>query len=601
MKSVLAFLSIAFAAVVRADTLHPPDTWRDAPDPVASELAVPGGEIVCYNGPQPKSLNYYLDHNTFTVLMFSSFYETMLDMDPITTEYVPGLAKRWSISEDKRTFTFWLDDRARWSDGQPVTAEDVLWTFQAIMNPSNLTGVHKVSLETFTNVTRVAADADARAGATTNRLPASGIRFAAREVHWRNLGAAGGFPILPKHVFETNDFNKINFVFPVVSGPYRPGEFVENRHTTMERRGDWWRRADRRFQRVANFQTVRFRFFEEPDNALEAFKKGELDVFPVHMARQWVNDTKGEKFDRNWIVKQKIFNHNPIGFQGFAMNMRRPPFDDRRVRLAMAHLLDREHLNQTLMYNQYFLHRSYYEDLYSKETPCPNAAVAFDKEKARDLLKQAGWSVNASTGMLEKDGKPLRFRFLTRDQHTDRYVAKFTRDLKDLGVEMTIDRKDHAAWTRDMDEFNYDMTWAAWSAGVFKDPEHEWSSKEADRKSGNNITGFRSGRVDALIEAQKSLFDAAARHAICREIDGVLASEVPYVLLWNLNYARLAYWNKFGVPSTVLSKYGDESSFLWYGWHDPDAADELSAALKSGRPVPPRPAEVVFDDVFKTR
>jgi len=574
------------AVAVNADTFYPPESWRDAPDPIASELATPGGEVVCYQGPQPKSLNYYLDNNTFTALMFGSFFESLLDTDPMTADYTPGLAKRWSISDDKRSFTFWLDERARWSDGRPVSVEDVIWTFQALMNPSNMTGVHKVSLETFTNV---AATAD------------NGVRFTAKEVHWRNLGSAGGFAILPKHVFATNDFNKLNFAFPVVSGPYRMGEFVENRQATMERRTNWWRRADLRFKRVANFQTVKFRFYAEPDNAFEAFKKGEIDLYPVHMARQWVNDMKGEKVDRNWIVKQKVHNHSPIGFQGFAMNMRRPPFDDRRVRLAVAHLLDREHLNQTLMYNQYFLHRSYYEDLYTKETPCTNAAIAFDKDTARELLKQAGWTVKPETGMLEKDGKPLRFRVLTREQYTDRYVAKYIRDLKELGIEMTIERKDQASWTRDMDEFNFEMTWAAWSAGILKDPEYEWSSKEADRKSGNNITGFRNARVDSLIEAQRSSFDVSARHAICREIDGLLAAETPYVLLWNLDYTRLAYWNKFGVPPTVLSKFGGDSAALWYWWHDPDAADELSAAMKADRPVPPRPPEVSFDDAFKGR
>lgn len=586
---VAVFLVLLLVAVCgrAGDTFYPAPGWKDAADPIAGVDAVKGGEIVCYGGPQPKSLNYYLDANTFSALVFGSMYETLLDMDPVTAEYLPGLASRWSISDDKKTFTLWLDPRAKWSDGKPVTAEDVVWTFNAILDPANLTGPHKVSLETFTNNVTV--------------LPDGGIRFTAREVHWRHLGSVGGFHILPRHVFATQDFNKVNFEFPVVSGPYRLEEFKGNLYARFGRRTGWWREGQKRFMNVANFQTMTFRFYDEPENAFEAFKKGQIDVYPIHMARLWANDAKGEKFDRNWIVKQKVFNHNPIGFQGFAMNMRRPPFDDLRVRQAMACLLDREHLNQTLMYNQYFMHRSYYEDLYDKDTPCPNPVVKFDKEKARGLLKEAGWAINAASGLLEKDGKPLAFRFLTHDQNTERYLARFAEDLKSLGIGFSIDRKDRAAWKLDMDKFNYDMTWAAWSAGIFKDPEYAWSSKEADREEGNNITGFRNEEVDRLIAEQREIFDVATRHALCRKVDGILASVCPYILLWNLNYERLAFWNKFGTPPTVLSKYGDADSLLWYWWYDADAAEELAAAVKAGRPVPPRPAEVSFDEVFKNR
>jgi microcin C transport system substrate-binding protein len=267
----------------------------------------------------------------------------------------------------------------------------------------------------------------------------------------------------------------------------------------------------------------------------------------------------------------------------------------------MACLLDREHLNQTLMYGQYFLHRSYYEDLYDKATPCPNPIARFDKDKARSLLSSAGWAVNAASGFLEKNGKPFSFRFLTHDQNTDRYLARFAEDLKSLGIQFSIDRKDRAAWQRDMDKFNYDMTWAAWSAGIYKDPEYSWSSREAVREEGNNITGFRSESVDELIEKQRGIFDVAVRHELCRKIDAILAAEYPYILLWNLNYERLAYWNKFGMPRTVLSKYGDADSLLWYWWYDPDAAEELAGAMKAGKAVPARPAEVVFDDVFGKR
>jgi len=125
-----------------------------------------------------------------------------------------------------------------------------------------------------------------------------------------------------------------------------------------------------------------------------------------------------------------------------------------------------------------------------------------------------------------------------------------------------------------------------------------WSSKEADRKGGINITGFKDAAVDALIEKQKSIFDVSARHAICREIDRLVYRQYPYVLLWNINYTRLLYWNKFGRPKTVLAKYGNESSAYWYWWVDPDSADDLKDAMKTGRALPEPKTEVIFDREF---
>ena len=580
----LAILLFAVPLSVPAEQVFPAADWKDEPNPIASADAISGGDITAFAGQNPQSLNYYLDNNTFSVQVFASMFETLLGMDPITAEYVPGLAKRWTISDDKKTFTFVLDERARWSDGRPITADDVRWTYDAIMNPRHLTGVHRVSLEVFD---------------PPEVLDERRIRFRAGNVHWRNLGAAGGFHVMPKHAYADLDFNKINFEFPVVSGPYRLDEVDEGILIRLRRRDDWWARSQARFRNTANFGTLTFRFFAERENAFEAFKKGQIDIYPVYTSRIWVNETRGERFAKNWIVKQKVENHQPMGFQGFAMNMRRPPFDDLRVRQAMSYLLDRERMNRTIMYSQYFMQRSYFEDLYSKENPCTNTFYEFDKARARQLLTEAGWAANPETGILEKDGQPFRFGFLTRSASADKFLAIYSEDLKDVGIELTIDRKDWAAWSKDMDEFNYDMTWASWSAGIFKDPEGMWASEEAERKGGNNITGFKDPRVDELIEKQKTIFDVAERHAICREIDRLVAAQCPYALLWNINYVRLLYWNKFGTPPTVLSKFGDERAAYDYWWVDPDSAADLEYTREQGDFLPPREAVIDFDAAFK--
>ena len=582
-RLILSFL-IVVAAPLFAEELFPKPGWVDRPNPLASPDAVPGGELVACGFQYPKSFNYYLDNNSFSADLFGFLYESLLNTSPLSPDFEPGLASRWAISDDKRTFTFWLNPAARWSDGTPVTAADVKWTFDALMDPANLTGPHKVALEKFS---------------TPEIVDEYCIRFTTTEIHWRNLGAVGGIQILPRHAYAKLDFNKINFEFPVVSGPYRLKEVKEGQAATLERRAEWWNRNAASSRGVANFQTLRFKFYESQENAFEAFKKGEFDLYPVYTARLWINETTGDKFTRNWIIKQKITNYEPIGFQGLAMNLRRPPLDDLRVRLALAHLVNRERMNATLMYNQYFLHRSYFEDLYDASTPCTNAPIAFDKEEARRLLAAAGWKANPATGILEKNGKPFHLRFLEREASVGKFLAIIAEDLKDVGIELQVETKDQAAWTRDMDEFNFDMTWASFSSSLFKDPEGAWSSKEADRRMGTNITGFKDKTVDDLIEKQKGLFDVAARHALCRQIDAILTANSPYVLLWNIRYRRLLYWNKFGTPPTVLGKYNNENGAYWYWWADPDAEAELKDAIPRNQPLPKHPAEVEFDRVFK--
>ena len=568
-------------AVVRAEEVFPREGWQEAPNPLASEFAEKGGMLVAYMGPYPKSFNYYLDQNVMSAELFGQFYETLMTQHPVTLDMEPMLAERCVLGDDRKTFTFHMNPLAKWSDGEPVTAEDVRWTFEAVMDPKNLTGPHKIGLERFDPPTVV---------------DEATIRFVAKEEHWENLLTLAGLQVLPKRAFAGRDFNLQNFEFPVVSGPYRLGEIREGLHVSLERRPDWWAGGLPRFQQVANFDVLRFRFFEEPDNAFEAFKKGELDVFPVRAAHAWANQTCGEKFDRNWIVKQEIENQKPIGFQGIALNLRRPPLDDARVRRALAHLYHREKMNETLMYRAYFLHRSYFEDLYDAARPCANELIAFDKDQARALLAEAGWAADPATGLLAKDGRSLRLRYLSRGSTDDKFTAIFQEDLKDVGIELVVDKKDWAAWTKDMDEYHFDLTWAAWSAGLFKNPESMWSSKEADRPSGQNIAGYQNAEVDALIDAQRTEFDVQKRHGIVRRIDAILAKDLPYILLWNLNYERLLWWNKFGAPDAPLGKFGDERSVHAYWWFDRDAAADLARAMATGRALPARPARAVYTD-----
>tara|TARA_B100000927_G_scaffold168618_1_gene135942 strand:+ start:9985 stop:11784 length:1800 start_codon:yes stop_codon:yes gene_type:complete len=577
------FLTTLFLSLSSAEEFPGVD-WQDVRTPLASEFAETGGKISMYASQFPKSFNYQIENNVFSREIFRLMFEQLLKTNPVTLMEEPGLANRWSVSENKKEFTFHIDPRAEWSDGRPITSEDVVWSFEAVKNPENLTGPLQAVMKRLVKI---------------EALDGKTVKITADEVHWKNLLACSMFYVMPKHWWESQDFNKVNFEFPVVSGPYGLGEVKEQHFARLEKREDYWKVEDAALEGLLNFDTIEYRFYAQRDIAFEAFKKGEFDLFAVYTSSRWIKETDSERFRKNWIVKQSVFNRQPVGFQGMAMNMRRAPYDDKKVRQALAHLVDRQRMNETIMFNQYPLSRSYWEDLWGGDNPNPNDLIAFDPDKARRLFTEAGWEVNKESGKLEKKGKPFVITFLIRDPSSVKFLLIFEEALNDVGIELKIDQKDWAGWARDMDEFNFEMTWAPWGAIPFKDPEPMWHSESAELKSSNNITGFKDDRVDELIERTREIFDVEVRNEIFREIDQILFEETPYVLLWHLDYTRLLYWNKFGMPDHVLGKFTEEWAAVDYWWNDEFLLGDLEAARESGSELPPSPREVRFEDVFQ--
>lgn len=576
------FLSTSF---VQGEQVFPKPGWKDEPDPIASPYARPGGQLSFYIGPSPKSLNYLVDNNVISAEFFNLTFETFLTVDPLTYELVPGLAEKWVVSDDQKTIRFHLNPRARWSDGKPITTEDVLWTYDAIMNPDHMTGIHKVSLEKFHRP--VALDLHT-------------VEFKVKEVHFKNLYDLGGaFFIMAKHEYSKKDFNKISFDFPVVSGPYRFGDFKEGLSLVLERRDDFWKRYQPGMKGVYNFDRLVLKFFENQENAYEAFRKGEIDVLPVTTSRRWVQEMNGEEYDKSWIVKQKVTNFLPVSLQGFVMNMREFPFDDVRVRKAMAHMVNREKMNETLMYKQYDMHKAYWEDIYDRDHPASNKPLPFNKEAAQKLLAEAGWKANPATGILEKNGKPFSVEFLMHSKSSEKFINIYREDLKDVGIDLNPVLQDWAAWLKRMGKFEYQMTWASWRSVVLKNPEPMWHSKEADREEGNNVARFAIPEVDVLIEKHNNTFDLLKRNEILRKIDQMIFDQHPYALLWYMQATRVAYWNKFGVPPTVLSKFGDEFSVLSYWWADSQQEATLENAMEKGRLLPRPTADIFFEEELR--
>ncbi len=548
-------------------------------DPIANPAAKKGGTLFTWGGGYPKSLNMWLDYNSFSAQITGLMFDSLVGMHPTREEPLGILAESWEISDDKKSYTFKLNPAAVWSDGQPITAHDVQFYYDVIMNPKHLTSLFRVDMGRF-----------GRPEVIDDRT----VRITAEEAHWKNFWSAASFSAFPKHAWGDKDFNEINFEFPVVSGPYRIHQVLTNRSITLQRRGDWWGRNLRINQHKYNFDYLVFRATEDRNKALEMLKRGDFDLYTIYTARIWAEQTKFPQVEKNWVVRQTVYNDEPKAFQGFAINMRRPQFQDVRVREALARLLNRELMLDRLMFNEYFLLNSYYPDLYEGNRNPDAPFLSYDPSLARALLAEAGWTVNAA-GVLTKDGKPFELVFLNYGEPLP-HLNIYLEDLKAVGIQGRIENVSYASLSKRVDEHDFDMVWRNWSASRLRDPETMWHSRTASDVATQNISGVQDAAIDALIDAQKQEMDINKRNAILREIDGRLTKLMPYVLLWQSDRNRLLYWNRFGTPKHVLDKYNREDAAIPYWWFDAEKSAQLDEAMRADRTLEPLAAEVRYRD-----
>jgi microcin C transport system substrate-binding protein len=334
-----------------------------------------------------------------------------------------------------------------------------------------------------------------------------------------------------------------------------------------------------------NFDEIRFVVVRDEKLAFEMFKKGELDYFAVGRAKVWVEDTDFENVKRGLVQKRKIYNSQPWGFGGFAMNTTRAPFDDIKVRKAFAFLTDRKKMIEKIAFNQYIPLNSYFpSSVY--ENPA-NPQNPYDQKAAAQLLAEAGWKDRDSQGRLMKNGQPLEVEMLYSTPAFEPYLTIYQEDLRAIGINLNLRRVTPETQFKMLSDRAYQMTYTAWGGLLFPNPETSFHSRLAAEKNNNNITAFKNPRVDELCKQYDTMFNVEDRIRVIREIDGLVANEYQYVLLWQGPYTRLLYWNKFGTPQGYLSRTGDAFGEpigqqglgqLW--WFDKDKQAKLEQALK---------------------
>ncbi|MCP4402685.1 MAG: ABC transporter substrate-binding protein [bacterium] len=516
----------------------------------------------------------------FISLMSSLVYQRLIGIHPNTLEFIPDLADAWEIQEDNKTFLFRINPKARWEDGQPVTPEDVVFSYELIVDPETKDPY--------------SADLFSRLFEKPEIVDEHTVKFVAKTLHWRNfLFCGANLPILPAHTFRGKNYLKdFNWKIPNGSGPYTLEKFKKGSNIIFKRRDDFWGKDERGNTGLYNFDRIKFSVVRDRNLIFEKFKKGEFDYYVVGVARKWVEEMNFDKIQHGWIQKRKVFTFEPNGVSGLALNMRQAPFDDVRIRKTMAYLYNRPLFMDKLFFNEYVNTYSYFPgSIYENPT---NERVNYDPEKAQALLEEAGWKERNSQGILEKDGKPFIVTALYGDKTSERHLTIYQEDLKKAGIELKLKLVDYSTMYKLIDERNFHMANMAWNALIFPNPESGYHSKYADIDQTNNITGIKHPRIDEILEQYPEMFEVEQRVNALQELDGLVYQEHPYVLNWYGPFTRVLYWNRFEMPESYFSKFGDSDDILSMWWYDEEKVQQLKETMKKGTPLKAGKVEVHY-------
>ncbi len=513
--------------------------------------------------------------NVTNSLLESLAYETPMGLHPTTLKYTPGLANRWFVAPDKMTFFFKFDPRAKFSDGEAVEAYDYVATWDLYTDE----GLDDPFQNDYWNKYE-------RPVALTRDI----VMVKSKQLNWRTFLSAGTFVVLPQHVIGEMTgkeyLEKFQFSMMPGSGPYEYLDSKTNISLTMKRRSDWWGDKLPLNQGLYNFDNLIFECITDENLLKEKLKKGDLDFMQVNIAREWHQELtadKMEKIAKGWIQKRKIFTHKAAGTSGMAYNMRQWPFDDINVRKAVAHLYNRELMMDKLFFNEYVYLDSFYANSpYENED---NPIIRYDPDEAIDLLEEAGWaqtSIN-DEGYMVRDGKVFEITLPYVSKSGERIYTIFQEDLKEVGIKLKLKQITWATMIKDLGDRNFSLLPMAYTGLIFPNPESSMHSKFADQKNNNNIWGFKNKRVDEICDKYSSMFDLEERIAAVKEIDGIACREHLWCFGWYGPHTRILYWNKFGAPDYLFSRFErSTNSIIVYWWLDAEKEKKMEEAIDAG-------------------
>ncbi|RIL05939.1 MAG: hypothetical protein DCC71_08680 [Proteobacteria bacterium] len=524
----------------------------------------------------------------------SELYDTLMaaSADEPFSEY-GLLAKTVQTPADRAWVAFELRPEARWHDGRPITADDVVWSFETLLAKG---------APSF----RFYYQSVAKVEKTGERS----VKFTFKPGTNHELPLiVGQLPVLPKHWWATREFDATTLEPPLGSGPYRLGAFEAGRYLELVRVPDYWGRDLPVNRGRHNYDVQRFEYYRDVTVSLEAFKGGAYDFRLEASAKDWATAYEIPEVKDGRIVKEAVPHQRPAGMQCFVMNVRRPLFQDRRVREALGLAFDFEWSNKTLFFGQYTRTESFFEnsELASSGLPGPEELAILEKyrgkipdevftqefelpatdgsgnnrdnlRRAAELLKEAGWV--AENGKLVKDGKPFVFEMLLSNPQFERVMLPYAKTLERLGIDAQVRTlADTAQYRRRSDAFDYDMIVGAFpqSESPGNEQRDYWGSDSAKREGSNNAIGVADPVIDELVELLIAAPDRATLVTRARALDRVLLWSHFVVPNWYIGSDRIAYWNVFGKPP-VVPKNGVQID-AW--WIDPDRAAALAGRLGS--------------------
>lgn len=492
---------------------------------------------------------------------------TVQSADEAFTEY-GLLAETIETPADRSWVQFTLRGEARWHDGKPITADDLLFSFQALREKgSPLYRFYYASVE------------------KTEKIDERTVRFVFKPGDNRELPLIlGQLPVLPKHYWESREFDRTTLEPPLGSGPYRIKSFEPGRRIVYERVADYWGKDLAVNRGRNNFDVMSYDNYRDRTVELEAFKAGQFDFRVENSAKNWATAYDVPAVRDGLLVKEEIHHNRPAGMQGFVYNTRRGQFADRRVRAALAYAFDFEWSNKNLFYGQYKRTRSYFdnselaatglpgpeelkilepfrdqipEEVFTKEYNPPSTdgtgRIRDNLREGDNLLKEAGWIIKDGQRVNAETGRPFEFVITLVSPDFERVALPFAKNLERLGVTARVRTVDTAQYLRLLENFDYDMIVFPFgqSASPGNEQRYYWGSEAAEQPGSRNFAGIKDKAIDALVEQLIAAPDRESLIVRTRALDRVLQWGFYVIPHFHQDYDRIAYWAIFGRPQVT--------------------------------------------------
>lgn len=511
----------------------------------------------------------------------STVFESLMVGSLDEPQSVYGLiAKNALVAPDRSWVEFEMRPEARFHDGSPITADDVVFSFETLTTKADPS--YRITYDQIEKV---------------EKLGERKVRFTFKDKTKRELPViAATMPILSKAYYTNHDFTVTTLEPPLGSGAYKITKVNQGRSLTYERVKDYWGAKLPVNVGQYNFDTVRQDMYRDEIVALEALKAGEYDFRQENVARLWATGYEGTALREGRMKKELIDNDVPQGMQGWIFNVRRAKFADRRVREAIGLTMDFEWMNKTLFYSAYTRNQSYFQhtDFESKNPPDEKEKALLEPfrdelppalfteafkipvtdgsgnnremlKKADALLTAAGWIVKNGVRVNATTGEPFTMEFLLHSPVFEKVCAPMRKQLKQLGIEASIRQVDEAQYVKRLDMHDFDVVTYWINRSVFYPGNEQsiiWHSSQADQEGSNNYGGVKSKVVDALIAKILSAESLEELLPAGRALDRVLLWEHYMIPHWSLAAFRVAYYDKFGRPG-VTPRYSLGFNTWW--------------------------------------